>query len=127
MRRLLFHTLLAVWIAALCLIPSICRASGPDSSGCYPDAIDAAHPAAAPAERPAGAVGPRRRGVGAIYKSAVTWLRDLIGSLTRRAQRDPDTSFGLEWRPTHRGDGIVPTIRVDVRKARIQAGLRLRF
>jgi hypothetical protein len=127
LRRLLFRTLLALWIAALCLIPSVCRAAGPDGPGCYPDGIDAVHPAAAPAERPAGAIGPRRRGVGAIYKAAAKWLRDLVGSLTHRAQKEPDTSFGLEWRPARRADGIVPTFRVDFRKARVQAGLRLRF
>jgi hypothetical protein len=123
LRRQLFWTLLAAWIAVFCLIPAVSCAAGPDSPGCYPDEIEHGYPAAAPAERPAGSIGRQRRGVGAIYKAAVVWLRNLVGSLTRRSS----SKFDLERKAAHRESGIIPSFRADLRKGRVQVGLRLRF
>jgi hypothetical protein len=123
LRRQLFWTLLAAWIAVFCLIPAVCCADGPDSPGCYPDAMEHGYPVAAPAERPAGSIGRQRRGAGAIYKAAVVWLRHLVGSLTRRSS----SNFDLERMAAHRQSGIIPSFRADLRKGRVQVGLRLRF
>jgi hypothetical protein len=123
LRRLLFWTLLAAWLVALCVIPALCCAAAPDDAGCYPDEVEHAHPAAAPVERPAGGIERPRRGAGALYQAAVVWLRNLIGSLTHRSS----SKFDLERNSARRESGLVPTFRADLRKGRVQVGLRLRF
>jgi hypothetical protein len=123
MRRLLSRAMLAALVAVLWLIPAVCCAAAADDPGCYPDGIEHAHPAAVPGDHPAGTSVSRRRGVGAIYKAAVTWLRNVIGSLTRPSS----SKFGLERKPVRDEGAIIPSFRLDVRKARVQVGMKLRF
>jgi hypothetical protein len=111
-------------------MPSPCHAIGIQKPNCYPGRKASPRHA------------PRRNRVSAVYKAAVKWLREVVGSLTHsRSSKDRSfeargeeemprlwlTEFDLRGRARGRDDRIMPTLRLDLRRERVSVGVKMRF
>jgi len=67
---------------------------------------------------------PRKRRKSAVYKAAWNWLKDVVGSITHRRER---TQRSLRHRQKPQAGEIVPTVRLDLRRERLDMGLKMKF